>query len=52
MRDIHQKAHLLKEYDSILRKLDSELSIQSEKTENTPSNLYLTDPPVMGELKR
>jgi Skp family chaperone for outer membrane proteins len=45
MDEIHQKAHLIKDYDAILKKLERELGKPSAN-QDTPSavQFYLTDP--------
>ena len=49
MDEIHNKAHLIKEYDGILKKLDLELGKSSSEQSEIPSQFYLTEQvPVNG----
>ena len=41
--DIHQKTHLIKDCDAILRKLDHQLTKTSTPQTQIPSQFYLTD---------
>ena len=41
--DIHQKTHLIKDYDAILKKIDRQLGKSTSVSAEIPSEFYLTD---------